>query len=62
MNLSISCRNSLEDVLSQEVFIIKSVEVTTFTFIRELWRIEEHISIGVGPTTMEVPINSLNVV
>jgi hypothetical protein len=58
MNLGLSCGKSMENVLSQKVFIIQSIKVASFSFIREFWRIEHHFSIRVGPSTVEVPIDS----
>jgi len=46
--------SSLHLVLSQEVFVLESIEVRTFSFIWELWRVADHIAVGSVPSCVEV--------
>ena len=58
LNSSILGRSSLKDVLSEEMLVVESVEVTTFTLVWELRGIADHVSVGVIPTVIVVSIDS----
>lgn len=62
LNSSILSSSSLDLILSQEVLVIQSVEVGTFTLVGELWRVDEHVSICVVPTVIIISLNSLLVI
>jgi len=44
------------------MLIVESIEVSTFSFIGELWRIADHISISVVPTVVVVSTKSFFVI
>lgn len=51
--------SSLHLVLSEEVFVLESIEVRTFSFIWELWRVADHVAVGCAPTLVEVLVNTI---
>ena len=60
--LSVSGWQVLEYVLSEEVFVVEGVEVAAFAFVGELGRVEQELAVGVGPTTVEVTVDTLDAV
>ena len=54
--------STLELILSQERFVVKSIEVRSLTLVWEFGRIADHISSGVVPSVVVVSIHSKLVV
>ena len=44
------------------MFIIEGIEISTFSLVRSLWRVDEHVSIGVVPSVVVVSIKSFLIV
>jgi hypothetical protein len=53
---------TLELILAEEMFIVEGVEVSALALVGELWRIANHVTIGVVPAVVVVAINALLVV
>ena len=56
---SILSSSSLKNILSQEVLVIKWVEICSFPLVREFRWITNHVSISMVPSMIVVFINSL---
>ena len=46
-------------VLSEEGFVVKSVEITTLSFVRSLRRVAHEVAVVVVPAVLVVPVGSL---
>ena len=62
LNSSAGSGSSLELILSQEGFVVKGVEIGSFSLIWELWGIADHIAVVVVPSVIVVSVNSQLVV
>ena len=59
LDSSVGSGSSLDLILSQERFVVESVEVVSFTLVWEFWRVADHVSIRVVPSVIVVSADSL---
>jgi hypothetical protein len=55
---SVPSSSALKDILSQEMLVVKGVEVGSFTLVRELRGVADHVSSGVVPAVIVVLVHS----
>ena len=58
LDLCVSSRSSKNFILSHEWFIIKSIEISSFTFIWEFWWVANKISVCIIPSVIIISICS----
>lgn len=54
--------SSLDFILSQEGFVVESVEISSLSLIWELWRVADHVSVVMVPSVIVVSVYSFFVV
>ena len=58
LNSGISSRPLVQLVMSQEMFVVKSIEIVPFSLVGEVGRIAEHVSVGMVPSVVEVLVDN----
>jgi hypothetical protein len=62
LNTCILCSTTLKNVLANKMIVVECIEIRAFSFVWELWRIANHVSVSVVPSVVVVAVNTLFVV